>query len=172
MDETALAFEQQRIDIEKEKLELERVKARIEASKVQLERTKAIWAAVSVAVPILVAAGTIAYGAWSLRRTAEAQFTARAVEIAWTNSGPREVANKMRALADLFGDLLPKELRTRLENFNPDKYGVRDRTIEPKKELIRLLAERPAQRKQILRDWRALLSKSEDGKWVEELPDR
>jgi hypothetical protein len=171
MDEAAMAFEQQRIGIEKEKLELERVKAQIEASKVQLERSKAVWAAVSVTVPILVAAATIAYGAWSLRKTAEAQFTARAVEIAWTNAGPREVANKMKALADLFGDLLPKELSARLQKFDPETYGVRDRTIEPKQELIKLLAERPSQRTQILRDWRTLLGKNDEDKWVSELSE-
>ena len=147
---TTLEIEKAKLALEQEKLEVERYKAR-------LERSKTLWTAMSVVASILVAAGTIVYGAWSLRKTAEANFVTKAAEIALQGPSPWEARNRARTIAALFGDMLPPRFVERFEKTDPSRFGSEgDETIPSKKELIKLLAERPSQRAQILRDWRSV----------------
>lgn len=144
--------------IEKEKLALEKDKLRV-------ERFKAWWTGASVLGSVLIAASTFGFGVWSQHQTAQAQFEIKAAEIALNTENPSATKNKSEVLAQLFPKRLPPEFG---KQFNPDQFSEPDpeADIASKKELLKLLAEKPERRAQIIKDWKALFP---DDKWVTDL---
>lgn len=139
----------------------------IDRENLRVESDKAAWAAIGVVLPILGGLGTVAYGVWSLRKSIEAQFGVKAAEVILQGENSREALGRARFLRAIFGELLPRGFTQRVKEYEAGKHGpVRGGSpgaIMAKKEIIKLLAERPEQRAQILADWRALFP---DDEWV------
>jgi hypothetical protein len=138
---------------------IEREKLTLEREKLKLERFKAWWTGMSVLVSVLIGATTIWFGVWTQRKTAElqlevqrqsaqAQFEIKAAEIAMNTDNPDVTKGKSIALTQLFPNRLTPAFAKQFENeaFAPDE-------IASKKELLRLLATKPDQRAQIIKDW-------------------
>jgi hypothetical protein len=151
-------------------LALEREKLSLEREKLNVERYKAKWAAIGAIIPMVVALGTIAFGIWSLQETAKTQFETKVAELAMAGPGPVEAKNRARWLAAMFRDLLPGDLESRLNTFDPKDFGsaYTDPTIAPKKELFAAIAAHPADRKEIVAAWKALFPKDD---WVKSLSE-
>lgn len=128
----------------------------LEEQKLDTERMKARWAAAGAVVPMVVALLTLGYSVLSLRRTVIAQFVTKAAEIALEGPGPLEAINRAKLLAALFGDMLPADFTKRFADLKPTDFGRVNNPSPAKKELLKLLAEYPSQRTQIIEDWRAL----------------
>jgi hypothetical protein len=144
-------------DLNKRQVELEEGKLEVEREKLFLERTKARWAATSAIVPAVVAFGTIIYGVWSLRETAKTQFETKLVEIAMQGPGPEEAISRAALVGRVFGEYLPTDFESRLAKIDTASLGNSgDPTVPAKKELLKLLADHPANRQAIIASWRAL----------------
>lgn len=136
------------VDYEREKIGLEREKVQLERDSVKLERVKARWVAISIIVPLVVAAGTVAFGIWSQKQQAgnqlqiqnqqaryesdlqvqqaRDQFALKAAEIVMNAEGPLQAKNKARALANLFSDRLPSNFA---ESFDPASYTSENQSV-------------------------------------------
>jgi hypothetical protein len=127
----------------------------IEREKLKIERFKAWWTGISVVVSVAIGAGTLLFDVWSQNRTAELQFELKAAEIALNTDNPAITKKKSVVLGQLFPNRLPPEFS---KGFDPILVLEEDKVhgSDDKKMLIRLLAERPQQRAQILSDWKQL----------------
>lgn len=139
----------------------------LEKEKLRVERFKAWWTGISVLVSVLIGASTIAVGMWSQKRTAElqlevqrqaaqAQFAIKAAELAMSADSPDIARGKSLALAQLFPGWLPAGFA---QQFDAQVFGSEE--APAKKELIKLLADRPQQRARIIKDWLALFPADE-----------
>ena len=151
-------------DQQKNEFDLELAKIELEREKLKLERNKAIWTSLSIFIPLLIAALTIAFNAWSQARQAQSAFLLQTAEIVMNADSPTGSFNKARALAALFPQQLPSDFSTFTETFDPAKYSVP--TTSAQKTLLEWLILYPDQRQQILDDWLSLFPKDE---WVEAL---
>lgn len=145
------------VHLEREKIELEREKLKVERQKTQ-------WAAVGSIIPIVVALGTIVYGIWSLRATAQSQFETKVAELALAAPDPDAAKARAQILAVWFQDSLPKDMNARLESFKPEDFGNPD--ADSKKELFKAIAEHPDKRNELIETWKALFP---DDSWIESL---
>jgi hypothetical protein len=106
----------------------------------------------AIAVPLLL----LAYGLMRLRRTIEAQQLMHLMERSMEAPCPEEAADRARILASVLGKLLPIQTETAVQKLVAERIGraglPRD-TVERRMALIRMLAEFPEQRAQILADW-------------------
>ena len=82
------------------------------------------------------------------------------------SSSPHEATAKAKMLARVFGDGLPKSTAEKVSGIASDEFVGRGSTTQ--RELIKLLAQQPKQRQQILREWRAVFPAD---KWAERLDD-
>lgn len=143
----------------------------IELKKLSLEITKARWSAAAVMFSVLSAALTVGYGAWSVRRTAEEQLVTKIVEVTFNADTADVTASKAAGIAYLFGNHLPEDIRTNLQDSNK----VRDtlaRNIgsgpDPaiQKEVLRLvLAAKPSEESRILSTWKRMFPG--DAEWID-----
>lgn len=152
-------------DLTKRQLELEERKILVEEQKVSVEREKIRWAALSAIVPVVVALGTIIYGVWSLSETAKTQFETKLVEVAMQGPGPIEAINRAKLVSKIFSEYVPKDFDKRLRQINPSDVG-NDNVVDSKKELLRLLADHPADRSAIIATWRSLFPGDQ---WITDL---
>jgi hypothetical protein len=139
---------------EREKFELTERQFKLEVKKANTERWKSFWTSLGLVVPLLVAAIPVVYSAMTFQRTAEIQFSTKAVELALSASSGPEAIGRARVIAALYPDLLPTGYEKRLAALDRARYG--DATVLPKMELMKLLAQQPAHRGQLLADWRML----------------
>jgi flagellar biosynthesis/type III secretory pathway M-ring protein FliF/YscJ len=111
---------------------------------------------------------------WSQKRTAElqlevqrqaaqAQFEIKAAELAMNTDSPDVTRGKSLALAQLFPGRLPAGFA---KQFDAQVFGVEE--TSSKKELIRLLAEKPQQRARIIKDWLQLFPEDQ---WANNLKE-
>jgi len=119
-------------DIEREKLEIERRKIELEQEKIKIERSKARWTAISIIVPLIVAAITVIFGLWNQTKQARIQaeiqaqqarneFELKAAEMILKTETPLEAHTKARALAEMFPDRLPRDFAS---SFDPAVYST------------------------------------------------
>jgi len=100
------------------------------------------------------------------REDSKVQFQMKVAELAFsTSQNAMQAREKARALASLFDSQLPANFA---ERFDPKKFRLSyGESNEMRRDLIRLMAERPQERTQILSDWYVLFGW--DGWWVEPL---
>src|ERR1700733_11211581 len=97
-------------EIEKERLISEQVRT-------ELEITRTKWTALATLVPVLVAAATVLYGVWSVRRTVENQTMTKLAELALAGHVPEAMAARAELLAQMFKGSLPKKFETAVREF-------------------------------------------------------
>jgi len=142
-----LSIERAKLKLEEEKLELERYKAKLEAS-------KAKWTAVSVAIPVVVALLTVAYGFWSARETARLQFQLEAAKSVMAAPNEENAANRLIAYKKFFPNELPSSFAIPKDPLE-ERVGVAD----AKKEFFKTVASIPGMTTQkALTIWIALFS--------------
>jgi hypothetical protein len=163
----ALQIEREKVAVEREKLTLEREKLAIEQEKqkesISIEADKLKWAAIGATIPILAALGTLGYGIYSVKRTVSAQLATKLAELALGGKGSFEIVHRAQFATDLFSDLLPPDFINKVAKMDPSKISAGP---SRKSVILELLAEHPAQRDQILADFKATYG--DDG-WIDKL---
>jgi hypothetical protein len=156
-----------------EELEFEKRKLEIEFQKLAIERSKLQWTRVSTIVPVVLAMVTIFYGVYSLRETAKDQLIAKLAEITF-GTDPDSGAGKAAALAYLFSNELPKDLREKLTDSSAlreqfKRHAGVDETVgsvDSKMDLLRITLERsPKETSRVINTWKAMFPG--DSAWVD-----
>jgi hypothetical protein len=140
--------------------EYRKLDLKIKKRSVEIETSKIWISALTISVPIVVALFALAGTIIAARRTLVANFTAKAAELALQGEGPPEVINRATLLAQLYKDLLPKNFVDRVKKLDTNRIG-RIVTQAPwiselQKDVTALLAQHPAQRQQIISDYRSV----------------
>lgn len=166
-----MSFQENNIELEREKMELERQRILLEQERLKVDRFKAWWTGISILIPLLVAAATMAFNTCSQVQQAQSEFMLQAAEIVTDTSGPVGARNKARALAALFPDRLPESFANFAEAFDPDLYGGSNISDEKnvsdeKKELLRWIIANPEQKEEIVEMWIELFPEQE---WANDL---
>lgn len=161
-------LEQRKIDLEERRVAIEERKAR-----------HAFWTRFGIVVPIVAA--LIAFGAdldvqrrnakdaLALQeRKAKADFELKVAELVMNTHGPFESRGRAVALREIFADHLGKQFGS---NFNPEdatnkEAATHDAVVSSKKELLQLIAEHPARRRQLVHTWEKLFP---DDRWARAL---
>ncbi len=161
-------------DLDARKLAVEEKKLAIEESKLALERRKQGFdiligslGALGIAVPLLAAAWTLRDQRINRKEEAKVQFQLKAAEIAMAARDSTQVQNKARLLKTLFPDWLPDGFA---ENFNPKSYQL-GTSMERREGLVKLLAEHPESREEIIRAWDLLFPFDNDNPWFRSLKE-
>jgi hypothetical protein len=162
-----------RLDVERAKLVEEQKRTNIlEKAEQRLQRSEqehwmliagAIGTPLTLIVSILGAALGYHVQRRAEMRQLEAQFKLKAAEIVMAARSADQIYNKAKALADL----LPAELATLGESFNPTKFKL-GQTIERRQALIELLAANPGARNDTIRTWAILFPHDRDD-WLKPL---
>lgn len=144
--------------------EIEREKLAIEKQKLEVELMKARWTAVSVIIPVLIAAATIAYGMWIQKRTAQDNLVAKAIEIVMKaeDPDPTVVRGKAEQMRQLLPDALPKDFA---KTFSYDQNAVPSPASQI--QLLNLIIANPLRRNEIIDMWIKLWP--DDSKWALQL---
>jgi hypothetical protein len=150
-------FEEQRIEIEREKLNVEK-------EGIKFERFKLITTSISVCVPLLALFATVFLGIWSQKQKDTNDFNLKAAEITLNTDNPWVTYNKAQSLRQIFPKILPDDFA---KTFNPETIGV-DET-NSKKELFNLIAAHPEHAKQIIQIWMAIFP---GDTWIEDVNKR
>ena len=106
----------------------------------------------AVAIPILV----LAFAASRIRRAIEARDGLRLAELAIGADSPEEAADRIRLAGGFMGRIPPIQGETaaqKLVSERVNRAGLPAATVERRIRLIRMLAEFPDRREQILKDW-------------------
>jgi hypothetical protein len=150
-----------------------------------VEKRSATMSGLAISIPITVALLALAGSIWVAKETVTGnmrvaketvvgQFTAKAAELALQGEGPEEIINRANFLADLYADLLPEKSLNVLKKLKPEE-AKRMVTQAPwmsnfQKEIVALLAKYPAQREQIIADYKSLYPDYHD--FLDKLPPR
>jgi hypothetical protein len=145
--------------LEREKLAIEREKLAIEHEKLLVERLKARWSAISVIIPLLAFIPTVAYGLWSLHEQARSQFELKVAESVMQSPSPQAALAKAQAFIAMFPGRLSPDL---VQPIDPEFFSNRP-DAEPKKEFLRLLAEKGLSREEVVKVWAYLFPEDQ---WV------
>lgn len=97
----------------------ERIKLLLEREKIATERVKAWSTALSIFVPLLIAALTVVYNVRLQERRARIDFELKAAEIVMSANSPTAAANKAAVLVELF----PARLSPRFGEVFDKMYG-------------------------------------------------
>lgn len=89
----------------------ERIRLLLEKEKIAAERLKAWSTALSIFVPLLIAALTVFYNVRLQENRARIDFELKATEIAMSASSPTAATNKAAVLVELFPDRLSVRFR-------------------------------------------------------------
>ncbi len=147
--------------IELKKIEIEQGKLDIEREKLTIEKQKAMWSAVSVAIPILVVAATVSLGIWSQYQRSRDDFELKAVEILLSAQTPNGSKNKAKALSAFFPTKLPSNFADR---FDPSQFDSKTIDTTPtQKEIVQLMASKPEYAMNIFAIWKAMFP---DDQWL------
>ncbi len=161
IEEGKLQVEQGKLKLAQETLDLERQKCDVQRGTLTLEAKKSIWTPVSIVASTAVAVvGLLANGCLQRdieRRTASDNFKLKAAEIVMNSSGVAATKERAAALQNLFPEELSDKFAQKLQAPPPDKPDLAG-DPDPKEALIKLLAEHPAQREQIIKDWSAVFT--------------
>jgi hypothetical protein len=111
--------------IEVKKLDIENKKLEIEQRKLEIELSKVKWTAISIAVTILAALGTIAYGVYSIAEQATLTFQLEAAKSVIASKNTAAAVSQADFLRDVFSDSLPPHFLAKLDVKNfPDAPNV------------------------------------------------
>lgn len=140
---------------EKQRLALDRERLDLDRERLRSENARGVWTEVVSGIPFLIGLGTVIYGVWSVKRTVQAQTVTKLAELALEGHVPDAVVGRAKLLSGLFKDTLPPDFETTLEEFQASR--LKTNTAPPefitiRTGFVRLLAEFPNQREQILHD--------------------
>lgn len=152
-------------DLEKQKLALDERRVEVE----ERQARHGFWTRLAIVIPViaallafggnLVAQRLQAHDALNLQTAkAKDEFEVKVAEIVMNTHGPFEARGRAVALREIFASRLGKEFA---RNFNPEDATdkgttTNDAEVASKKELLKLIAEHPGDRQQIIRTWRSL----------------
>ena len=165
------SVELQKLEIERAKLAEEQKRTRLlDAAEERLKRTEnkhwmliagAIGTPLTILASILIAGFSYMVQAKHKAAETDAQFKLKAAEIVMASRSADQIQAKAMALAAL----LPNELGTLGESFDPGQFHF-GHTVERRQTLIALLAANPDVRKDTIRTWTILFPYDE---WLDEL---
>jgi hypothetical protein len=159
------------IAIEQEKLRLDERRVRVEERKAK----QGFLTRVGVVIPLAVALLALAGNVWSEHRAREDRiqaardaFELKVADLVMDTTGPFETRGRANAMKQLFPKRLGADFAS---SFDPEqasdrKKFERDQRVAAKKELLKLLAEHPDDRDQILSTWRQLFPADEWAKGI------
>jgi len=130
------------MELERAKLDHQKEQAAIQ---VRLQQRQIWVSAIATAVPLLVAALTLAVGVYNQSRASRAQFQLKAAELIMAAEGPAAARDRVKAMQQLFGDQLSPAFGDSV--WQTIGAPGRDRKMA----LLELLAAHPANRLDILR---------------------
>lgn len=165
IDEGKLEVERGKLKLAEETLLLERKKTedtlQLERQKHELEKRKSRWYTNPVLIAILAAALGFLANTLVEHRTASDNFKLKAAEIVMNSNGIDATREKSVAMQKLFPDELKDDFGRALPHLPPEKPELVGEPA-PKEALIKLLAEHPTQREQIIKDYSAVFT----DKWI------
>lgn len=143
-----------------ENQELEFAKIELEKEKLKAERSKSIWTNLSIFIPLLIAALTIAYNAWSQTQQSRETFKLKAAEIVLSADSPSAAHGKAIFLAALFNDELPPDFD---ENAEEVAKMFSSNFLETR------IQESPEQKEALINAWLFLHPEDKDEEWLNAL---
>jgi hypothetical protein len=185
------AYEQRKLEIEQQQANSDAIKANAEKDKAKTEQDRLVmeshpglieWvkatapvvgAVVGIGVPLV----GLFLSIWTLNRSLQGQAIMKIGELALQGYSPVAALNRARLLAKMLGKALPPDFASTLESIKAESYGhsgVAPQVVETRTVLIKLLAEHPEVRGQILNDWLAVWPKDDWAKALKSaspLPD-
>ena len=147
------------INIEYEKLKIEQAKLHLEEERLKDERKYRVLTILSIFIPLLTIAITIASNFWSQNKQAEIDFVLRSVEVVINSDDPAEADNKLKALQYLFPDQLPDDFGSVLDNFEPNDFSGGP-SYENKMNFLNLMANSEASKDDVLEMYKKLFPDS------------
>jgi len=129
-----------------------------EREKLGLKRKQLMWTTISIVFTVSIACATLAYNAWSVRKTAQSQFAIKVADIIFSSDKAGLGLGKARAIDELFSDELPPSFARRVRDKEfLDRYMAHfsrpNEYLDSKKELLKLIVEHPKEEKEILDKW-------------------
>jgi len=165
-DERVKAFDAKLIEVERERLKLvaDRLaldRERFADRKDKQKKRRLDSTGISIIVSTVLALITLFYNSKQQRlleeETARHAFQLKAAEIVMSTDSPESTRNKAEVLQKLFPQELDREFSAKVK-IPPHECPQLDGAAEAKEALIKLLAEHPSQRDQIIRDWSAVFT--------------
>ena len=154
-------------EVDREKLALERERLAFDKEKYQrdhaLERKKAFGTIASLAVPLVAAVVAYVLQLFSRRHDATLQFQLKAAELVMDSRDTEQARSKAEFLTRLF----PGRVGAIATGKEPLPYF--GPTMERREELLRLLAQYPETRGDIVRAWEILFPWNEKHDWFQKL---
>jgi len=138
-----------------QQIELEKARMSLDQERTKLESTRTVWTAVASGIPILAVIGTVFYGVWSVKRTVETQTMTKLAELALEGHVPDAMASRARLLAHMLRKSLPKDFERTVADFQAGSLKTDTAPaefIQIRVGMVKLRAEFPSQRQQILTD--------------------
>ena len=144
------------IDVQRER------RRRMESGNQDDRRTRLL--ALAIGVPLAVIALTLVVIALDLRQQSKDSFGLRAADVVMSQGGNVSSTAKAQALQSLFGGRLPDDFAGR---FQEGGFGINSEGVRAQKDLMRLLADHPRERGQILDTWKRVFP---EDRWVDDIP--
>jgi hypothetical protein len=116
--------------------------------------------ALTIIIPVLVAAATLGVGIYTQNQQARRTFELKVAELVMVDISPWGARNRARALKALFADTLPADFAA---DFNPSDFVGHQSS---KRELLKMIAENPGAKDIIVSSWRQLFP---DDEWAKDL---
>jgi hypothetical protein len=130
-----------------------------------LEKQKALWATVSVSIPLLLAVLAYLFQVYARKRDEALQFELKAAEIVMNARDANEARKKAQAMTQMFPHRLPA-LETALVKSEKEPFPYFGPAVEVREELLKVLAEHPESRREIIRAWQIMFPwHSADTNW-------
>jgi hypothetical protein len=137
------------------KLRLEQQKYRLERVKQDSDKFTPAATALAVLVSALVGFGTIIFNLISANRQARLQVQLKALEVVMGASGPNSGRERLKVVKKLLGEKLTAGI-----DENVVIEGVGTGHDESRRTLLKLLAEHPDRRVEILAEWEVVFEKA------------
>jgi hypothetical protein len=149
------------MEYEFEKIEVERQKLALEARKAELQAKQARWTSISVAVPVVVAFLTVAYGIWSAGEAAKSQFQLEAAKSAMQAKTDNEIKGRLELYKKIFPAQLGADFAPLLAGIQTSTAGE-DRSVEARIRFFEALARtKDATPQQLIETWRTIFPPDE-----------
>jgi len=136
---------------------------RIESQKLELEKRKLRWTVLSLFVPLLIAASSVAYAVWNNAQQARIDFQIKAAEIVMETQSPGGAVNRARFLATLFPDYLPADFAAGLQATD-FTGGLSDEAIQIRSLLFNALADRAESGADVTQLWQTIFDREFDAR--------
>ncbi|WP_292533467.1 hypothetical protein [Methylocystis sp.] len=129
----------------------ERLKFDVELKKLSIEQQKLKWMAASVIVTLWAAIGTVAYGFWSTKKSAELNFQLEVAKAVRNEKGPVEAEARARYYQAIFPGRLPVDFFKQEEPFKFDSVEG-----DARMEYFKVIASKNYSPNELLDLWRIL----------------